>query len=295
MDVELRQLRYLVAVSDHGSIGKAASALRLTAPTVARQLTDLERRIGTALIERGRSGSGLTATGWELVERLRPALQELTGAVEDARPRVAGERLRIACQADSVNAVLAPLLRAVKQLPGIQIDAQVLPRPRQLADIAAGRLDLGFLWSPVVEPDVRVEPFYELPVCVVVSADHSAAALRQVALSELSGATWLAVRNPGGLNRDGELRARCRAAGFEPRFTRPVQDLILGLALVAAGHGVMAGPPTLAAMAPEGVRVVPIADWRLMLTATLPAGPVKPAVRRLLRVADAMLDGFVAG
>ncbi len=155
--MELRHLRYFVAVAEAEHFGRAAAGLRVSQPALSQQIADLERELGVALFERLPRGVRLAETGRVFLDAAREALAVVAAGVERARDvgRGVAGRLTVglpetAASAARVRGALAALRAA---WPGATVVASGLPWLEQAPAVLDGRLDAGFAWSP--DPDLH--------------------------------------------------------------------------------------------------------------------------------------------
>lgn len=190
MQLELRVLRYVVAVADEGGFQRAACRLHLAQPALSRQIRDLERMLEVRLFER--RPTRLTPPGEIFVESARKLLADADGMVELVRQAAGVRAIRLGYTAAAAFDTLPKLLSAVgRRNPDLRIDARE-GWPADLGEsLRAGRLDLvlsfgigGGPASGILRMVVRSEP-----LVVVVAASHRLAMRRDVRLRDLSGET----------------------------------------------------------------------------------------------------------
>lgn len=264
MDIDPRRLRVLHEVHRRGGVMRAAEALHLTPSAVSQQLTQLEREVGLALIDRSQRRVSLTPAGRVLAgyaERVEDELAEARRELTRFADRVAGP-VRIAAFPTVIQHILVPALRDLagshpRIVPAIH---EVYGQPA-LQELRLGAVDVLITERDMSLP-VPAQPSLAVrPLCVdeyrIVVPPHWPEPPRRVA--DLADAPWVA----------GEPYQACGQAldrlaglhGFEPRKVHVITEFGPALALVAAGHGV-AIVPTLALLeVPEGeVRVSDIRD-----------------------------------
>jgi DNA-binding transcriptional LysR family regulator len=138
--VELRQLRYFVAVAEELHFGRAADRLHISGPSLSQQISNLERELGTQLLVRDRRHVELTPTGSQFLSDAREVLASAARAFD--RARVGGEELPLRL---GYVSWLPPEVAAISD-PRIRIDEWVLPSHAQAGRVAEGSLDLGIAW-----------------------------------------------------------------------------------------------------------------------------------------------------
>jgi LysR family hydrogen peroxide-inducible transcriptional activator len=251
--VNLRDLRYLVALADERHFGRAAERCFVSQPTLSAQIRKLERHLGVSLVERQPRRIALTPTGQKVVERARRLLQESDAIVELAqtgRDPLAGE-LRVGL-IPTVGPYLLPRVAPALQrdLPNLKLLLYEYQTAPLLERLRAGDLDLGVLALPVVPMGgLDSTVLYEEPFALAVPATHRLAARRRVGVEDLRDETLLLLED-GHCLRDQALEVCSRVDVHEAQDYRATSLETLRQ-MVAAGHGVTL-LPELAIAAPIG-------------------------------------------
>jgi DNA-binding transcriptional LysR family regulator len=295
--LDVRRLRMLHAVSEHGSVTAAAAALGYTAPAVSQQLAALERETGVRLTERAGRGIGLTPAADVLVAHATALFARLDAAEADLaalRDQVAG---RVTLTAfPSVAAALVPdTWRALSEhAPHVTLELEEMEPEESLPVVLRGDADIAIAHSYDLLPR-PLDPLFERrdllddPVLVALPATDPAASHDAVDLATLAGRPFLAPRR--GTSCAELIQRACARAGFVPAVTARATDFQVLLSLVAAGAGV-ALVPRLAAPArclPAGVVLQEPAEpvTRKIFMVSRRGGDRRPAVRVVL---DAIAD-----
>ena len=217
---DLRRLRSLCAIADHGSLTGAAAALDFTQPAVSQHLAALEAEVGAPLVVRSRGGAELTAAGALLVEHARAALDRLALAelqVADLVER-GQRRVRLAAHSSALTR-LVPLAVADlrRRLPDAEVTVTECGPRKALAKLRKGDIDLAVTFrreGADAPPDVEERTLLEEPMYAVDPARAPATRARtQVELAALRDDAW--VQGPSATS-PGLIRELCREAGFEP-------------------------------------------------------------------------------
>src|SRR3982751_6322411 len=172
--MELRHLRYFVAVAEELNFGRAADRLRIAQPPLSRQIRDLERELGTALFERVPRGVELTAAGRAFLPEARLTLAQAERAQRTAQRAARGEigRLRVGFVEVAIySGVLPEVLGFFRMhLPDIGLSLFEMDALQQAEAFREGRIDLGILHSPPPDAErwLRVEPVYSEPLVAAV-------------------------------------------------------------------------------------------------------------------------------
>ena len=242
---DLRRLRSLCAIADHGSLTGAAAALDFTQPAVSQHLAALEAEVGAPLVIRSRGGAELTAAGALLVEHARAALDRLALAELQVADLVEREQKRVRLAANSsaltrlVPSAVADLRRRV---PDADVTVTECGPPKALAKLRKGDIDLAVVFrrsGAAAEPDVDERTLLEEPMYVVVPRGHPHAQDDVIDLADLRDDPW--VQGPSATS-PGLIRELCRGAGFEPKIAFESDDPLATRGMVAAGLAVTLVP-----------------------------------------------------
>jgi DNA-binding transcriptional LysR family regulator len=242
---DVRRLRSLCAIADHGSLTGAAEALDFTQPAISQHLAALEAEVGAALVRRSRGGAELTAAGALLVEHARAALDRLALAELQVGDLIAHERRRVRLAAHSSSlARLVPLAVADlrRRLPDAEVTITECGPPKALAKLRRGDIDLAvtFRRAGAEAPEgVEERTLLEEPMYAVVPRAHRLAEAESVELAGLRDDPW--IQGPSSTS-PGLIRELCRGAGFEPRIAFESDDPLATRGIVAAGLAVTLVP-----------------------------------------------------
>lgn len=259
--IELRRLRYLVAVAEEGHITRAAERLGIAQPPLTRQIRSLEAELGVTLFERLPRGVVATEAGRAVVEEARDVLARAERIPETARRAARGEQGRLAVGYTS-SAAFHPFvtqqIRAFRQArPGVVLALAEDGTPELVAGLKAGRLDAAFLRSASTDMSgLSIEPLLDEKMVVAVPADHPLAGEGKVALEDLAEETFVFYRRPTGPGLYDAIMAACLAAGFSPTVGQEAPRMASTLSLVASGLGVAITPASMQRMNVEGVAFV---------------------------------------
>jgi LysR family transcriptional regulator, hydrogen peroxide-inducible genes activator len=250
--MNLRDLRYLVALADERHFGRAADRCYVSQPTLSAQIRKLEEYLGVALVERQPRRVTLTHAGEKVVERARRLLLEADAIVELAktdRDPLAGS-LKLAL-IPTVGPYLLPhvVRRLRKELPRLKLMLYEYQTGPLLEKLRAGEIDMGILALPVPADGLESEPLYEEPFMLAVPAGHRLAEQERVKVDDLKGETLLLLED-GHCLRDQALEVCSRIRVNEEQDYRATSLETLRQ-MVAAGHGITL-LPELAAATPVG-------------------------------------------
>src|ERR1700727_886658 len=175
MAIDLRHLRYLVAVAEAGSITVAARQLYITQPALSVALRELERELGVTLLQRHSRGVDLTGAGQAFVDRARRALDVVEEAVLTAKRIGAppADQLSIGMLPATFSEAPRALIAAFRdQYPEVRITYRELSYITHTRDLATGRVDVAFLWPPYAEPGLRFLELSQEPRLLGVASHH---------------------------------------------------------------------------------------------------------------------------
>jgi DNA-binding transcriptional LysR family regulator len=246
--IEVRRLRVLRALADHGTVTAAAEVLHLTPSAVSQQLAALESEVGQELLERRGRRVAITSAGRLLLTHADAILAEVDRAEDAMRLYANGStgELRIATFATAISLLVAPALSRLRQTtPGLRLVVRDVEAHQGITQLLDGEVDLAIAvehrGSPRTE-DGRLTriPLYAEPFVAVLPPGHPATRAEAVALTALSADDWVTT-SVGNPIRDVVLLA-CEQAGFQPRIVHNSDDFRAVAALVAAGAGVSLVP-----------------------------------------------------
>ena len=246
--IEVRRLRVLRALADHGTVTAAAEVLHLTPSAVSQQLAALESEVGQELLERRGRRVAITSAGRLLLSHADTILTEVERA-EDAMTLYAngttGE-VRIAAFATAISLLVAPTLPVLREsVPGLRLSISDAEGHQAIARLLDSEIDLAIAVEHRGSPrpdDERLAriPLYAEPFVAVVHRSHPAASAAAIDLTALSSNDWV-MTSVGNPIRDVVLLA-CEQAGFQPRVVHTSDDFRSVAALVAANAGVSLVP-----------------------------------------------------
>jgi LysR family hca operon transcriptional activator len=238
--MELRHLRYFVAVVEEGSLTVAAERrLHTSQPSLSRQIRDLEYEVGEALLTRSVGGVELTAAGRAFLDHARLALAQVDAAVEAARQAARPARMQFALGFLTGQEMdwLAAAMNILKS-DLCKIDVTVSSQDSlELADgLLRGRLDLAFMRPEKGFPDLTYKTVTQEPLMVILPSDHELASQKEIAVQELAGETFITVSNNApSLQR--VISAYLSAAGLDIKPDYAADNLAMAMSLVASTRG----------------------------------------------------------
>ncbi|MFE9448583.1 LysR family transcriptional regulator [Streptomyces sp. NPDC006739] len=273
-DLDLRLVRYFTVVAEQLHFGRAAAVLRLTQPSLSRQIRRLEQQLGARLLDRTSRGTRLTEAGEVFLPQARELLRAASRAAARTRAAAGPDRFTVGY---TTNLIVTPAVRDLRHRhPTADIRTRHLAWNEPLAALLDHRVDVAVarLMFPTDGLDVTV--LYEEPRVLLVALDHRLAGKESVALDDLAGETL--PRFSGG------ERPACRQGAAEGPLVETVEDK---LELVAGGELVSLAPAGFTANLRPDLTAVRVADAEpvQVVLASRPAdrNPLLPAFRRSAR------------
>ena len=261
--MELRHLRYFVAVAHEGHITRAAEKLRMQQPPLSQQIQALEREVDATLFLRHPRGVTLTDAGHAFLADAEQILSDVEHAKIRARRTARGETGRIAV-GFTTSAPFHPLVaRAMREFRTKRPDVSFVLEESSSADMVSGlrdgRLDVAFIRSGLVDPEgITVHALLQEDTAVAFPARHRLAKRPALALRELAEETFILYRRPDGRGLYDVIIAACSEAGFSPDVGQEAPRIVSTLNLVAAGLGITIVPASLSRLPLEGVVYRPL-------------------------------------
>jgi LysR family transcriptional regulator, transcription activator of glutamate synthase operon len=289
--MELRQLRYLVALADERHFTRAAARLHIAQPALSQQVKRLENEVGVALVDRTTRHVALTPAGELLVAGARRALAELDAATDELSD-LAGlrtGRVVIGAMRSTGRFDLSGLLAAFHaRHPGIELVVREEPSEVMLQRLHGDALDVAFLSVNRLDtgPDIRLHPLLDEPLVALLAPDHPLAGRRRIDMAELRDERFVVFGEGGSLRRIVVQGAR--EAGFEPTLAFESTESARIRAMASRGLGVALAPESEAEHEGLPVAIVPVRRPRLTRDVTLAWRTQRrhsPAARAFLQLA----------
>ena len=258
--MDLRHLRYFIAVAEEEHITRAAERLGMQQPPLSQQIKAMERELGVQLFRRKARGVELTEAGRALLEDARAILSHLHRALETTRRTGRGEQGRL-CVGIAPTAPFHPfvprVIRAFREafpLVSLTLEEGLSNEVRER--FSHDQMDVAFVRTATIHADnLVVSPLLEEPMVVALPSLHAMAqGTRDTALplKRLAGDSFILFGPPGTGIYD-ETVAACRAAGFSPHIGQQAPRITSTLGLVAPGLGIALVPESMQNMSMDGV------------------------------------------
>jgi DNA-binding transcriptional LysR family regulator len=294
--IDVRRLRVLRALADHGTVAAAAQALHLTPSAVSQQLAALEREVGQPVAERRGRGLVLTGAADVLLEHAHALFAQLERAEADVAAHARGELGTVVIGAfpTALAAVAAPAAQALAGAhPRLRLELLDVESPHCFSALAEEAIDVAISMESASAPapgDPRFarRPLLDDPLDAVLHPDHPLASRSSIALEALTDETFVGP-SPGTSCLEVTLAA-CAAAGFTPQLVHRTNDFTTLMTFVAAGLGVALVPRLAQGEVPDGVAVVALRGTppaRRVFAATRRGSEARPAIAAVLEALGA--------
>jgi DNA-binding transcriptional LysR family regulator len=259
--VELRHLRYFVAVAEELHFGRAAARLHLAQPPLSRQIRQLEVELGVPLFERSKRHVRLTDAGAVFLVEARAVLAAAEQAAQAARRAARGEvgQLTVGFIGAASYSVLPGIVQAFRaRYPSVELVLHEMTTAEQLAALRDGQLGAGLVRPPVADPVLAATTVLREPLVVALPAAHPLAAQRRVAVAALAGEPWVLFPRRLAADLYDQILALCEGAGFRPRLAQEAVQMQTVVRLVGAGVGVSLVPRSAESLHSAGVAYRPL-------------------------------------
>ena len=264
--MEIRRLRYFLAVAEELSFTRAAERLHIAQPPLSIQIRALEQEVGARLFDRDQRHVFLTQAGKHLLVRAREILAAVEGAKAEVRRAELGEvgslDLGYAASAMFTSSLTSAIKEFQTGFPHVLLSLHEMTSLDQLNGLHYRTLDAGIIRkSDVPVPvGIAVEEWYRAPLVAAMTNDHSLARKRAIRISDLHDQPLIMYPRESGIGLYWQVLRLCAAAGFRPQIVREVQELSTIIGLVDAGVGIAIVPADTRSIHLQGVAYVPLRD-----------------------------------
>jgi DNA-binding transcriptional LysR family regulator len=290
--MELRHLRYFVAVAEAENVSRAALRLHVSQPALSRQIRDLEEELGFPLLTRTAKSVHLTAAGRTFLDDARAVLLRAEDAVKSARAVATGQRgeLHVGYAPSPTVRILPPALRAFQAaLPGVRVKLHDWSTEEMLAGLRDGGLQIAFLVRPTraMLRGLHFEELAQEALRLAVPPQHAFARLRSVPVARAAQEPLVAYSRKDFPEYHETLAVVFAAARCRPRIVEEHESGASVVAAVEAGSGLALVPQSLACSIGTRLKLLPLspAPAPLVIGAAWPQDGLTAAAERFLRCA----------
>jgi LysR family hca operon transcriptional activator len=260
--MELRHLRYFVAVAEELNFTRAAQRLNTAQPSLSQQIKHLEADVGVPLLDRNKRHVALTEGGKVFLGEAKEILARLDRAVQHAARAQQGKftELIIGVVPAAEIKILPKLIPLVeRRLPKVRLVFHNLPSAEQKRMLAAGSLDIGLLRGPLEDPRLEVEDILWEKLVAGLPAGHPLARKKAVSIRQLNDVPFIMVSRQGSPELHDAVKTFCERSGLHPRVVQEADNVLGNLNMIRAGMGFALLPDYATSILPQGLVIKPLA------------------------------------
>jgi len=269
--MELRHLRYFLAVAEERHITRAAARLGLKQPPLSQQIRALEKELGTKLFTRLPRGVELTPAGQGLLDDARALLSGVERAASRARAAAMGQPGRISIGLTTSAALHPGVTRALRAYadrhPAVSLDLHANSAAGLTEALLREEVQVAIMRAAVARPaDLVFEKLAQENMLIALPARHhlvrrrASGALAPISLRALARERLILVRRHAAPGMYGNLVDACHKAGFAPLVVAEVEQMLTAINLVAAGVGISLVPASIREIRQQGIAYCPVSD-----------------------------------
>ncbi|MBB5575221.1 MULTISPECIES: LysR family transcriptional regulator [Rhizobium] len=256
--MELRHIRYFLALAEAGNFTRAAAKLGIGQPPLSQQIRDLENEVGAMLFHRVPHGAELTEAGEAFLSEAKAAVDAAEKAKLAAQRANRGEigRLALGFTASSAfNTIVTETIREFRgHWPEVRLSLTEMNTNALMERLMRGEIDAAFIRPGLEDPrDVRLKRFADEPMLIALPAHHPLAEKERVPIAALAGEPFILFPRMVGLSLYDDIVGACREAGFELVVMQEAPQIPSVVNLVAANLGVSIVPASIAQIKLDGV------------------------------------------
>ena len=278
--MELRHLRYFVAVAEELHFGRAAKRLGMSQPPLSQQIRNLENDLGVELFRRTKRRVQLRPAGQAFLERAHHLLKGVAQSTEEARRAARGEfgKLEIGYAPMAGLEILPRLVRRFsKRHPRVDIRLQSLRSSQQIDALRSGSIDVGILQLPVKAKPIIIETILREPLLLAMPDGHPLSRRTTVRIRDLAGVPYVHLSRQYAPSYTDLLLGFVAEEGVVLNVVAEAADLYDNLALIASGLGASLLPQTIRRFERAGVVYRPVVQPGPLLETGIARGPEKPS------------------
>jgi DNA-binding transcriptional LysR family regulator len=259
--MELRHLKYFVAVAEELHFGRAAKKLHIAQPPLSQQIMNLEEELGIKLFDRSKRNIQITPAGSDFLTNARRVLLQVEQAAETARRIHSGKagRLVVGFVGSVIHTFLPEGLRLFRErFPEVELVLHEINTAEQITSLHAKRIDVGFLYRDYQDPMLNSKTLMLAPLLAVLHNKHPLSGRSSVNIRELAHDPFIAnTRSSEPVVLDAFI-SLCHDAGFSPRIAQEAEQVQTVLGLVASGLGTCLLPDFIKNIRRTGVKYIPL-------------------------------------
>ncbi|MFM7423709.1 MAG: LysR substrate-binding domain-containing protein, partial [Elainella sp.] len=234
--MELRHLRYFIAVAEELHFGRAAERLHMAQPPLSQQIKQLEDLLGFRLFERTKRSVQLTEAGQVFLSETYRLFRQLDQAIETGRQVSRGEKgqLVVGFVSSAAYNVLPDILRRFRSLvPDVRLELHELPTNEQVEWLLEGKIDVGFLRPPIEAVPLNLITIVREPMVVALPEQHPLGQASEISLTSLANDAFVLFPRPLSPQTYDQIISLCQQAGFSPNVVQEAMQMQTIVSLVA--------------------------------------------------------------
>jgi DNA-binding transcriptional LysR family regulator len=259
--MELRHLRYFVAVAEELHFRRAAARLHISQPPLSQQIRQLEAELDVQLLERSRRRVELTAAGEAFYQRAREILQAVDDAARLARQVQRGEvgTLSVGFVGSAMYSVVPEVLRAFRaRHAAVGLRLRELNSAAAVGQLENGRIDVAFVRPDSPHPGIALETILREPIIAALPESHPLAGRERLSLRDLAGEPLVMLSRSGSPGVRDALEAAIARLGGDDQLVQEAAEMQTVIGLVAAGVGLSLVPDSVRSLVRDGVVYRPL-------------------------------------
>jgi DNA-binding transcriptional LysR family regulator len=270
--LDLRHLRYFIAVAEELSFTKAAARLHISQPPLSRQILDLEQELGVTLLNRTRHHIELSNAGRVFLDKARQILRAADSAIAETQRAQRGEigRLAVGFFEQTAYTLLPPILRAFQErFPAVEVQLRWFPVVEQIKALMRGEIDIAFVRPVVNLEGLSKELLLKEPFVLAVPGTHAFAGRDVVSIKDCAEERIINFTQSLAPDYHAGINLACTLAGFVPRAYLEVGQVYTALGLVSSGVGVAFVPSSVQRLRFDNLVYKPLLEKQLQSEAFL--------------------------
>lgn len=289
--MEIRHLRYFLAVAEELSFSRAARMLHIAQPPLSQQIRQLERELGTQLFERTSRSVRLTSAGDALVSEAHAIISRTDVIRSRVYAAGGGETgsLSLGCVPAGFAGLMGSIIRPfMTRYPAVQMAVRELNTRAQYDAIETGELDLGLVRTGIESPKLAARKFYDEHIVLALPTGHRLEDAAEIELADLADDEFVFFSRKVGKWHFDQLVQICQNSGFSPTIAHECDSILAQLSMVASGLGIALVTELTTHLRVPGVVYRPISESaaRIPLLAVWSADLSNPVRDNLLRALE---------
>lgn len=287
--MELRQLKYFIAVAEELHFGRAAESLHLSQPALSKQIQVLEASLKIQLLERTKHSCRLTIAGQKFLEKARRILEEVEEGIYITRQVADGQRgrVRIGFTEATLYSLAPNIFKAYEEhYPQVELILTSGGTETNVEALRTHRIDVGFVYLPIREPSLSVYPLFEEAYVAALPSSHPLSRQQEIPLQSLANEPLIFYPRSLAPVLYAHFIQCCEQAGFIPNIVQEAEPSQTSLGLASAGVGITFVLSAMQNLSAKGVVYRPLIGNFLTLKLAIAwrGGESSPVVHEFIRV-----------